>query len=170
MVNYFYTDMIAEQIKTICDEELPVEIAKNISCGDFSILPEPEKLNDYLPAIIIKSKGVDTVETNKALGIFNMDYMFDVYYLFPYEFKEFEDTPKQAKLNTQKVANLFLNYPDLDEFNIEKSDYEQGGYVVDSEIGVIEFDSAETALFKMLDVPMCIGKIPLKIKFMTYQG
>ena len=169
MVNYFYTEQIAEQIKKICDEELPVEIAKNISCGDFSILPEPESLNDYLPAIIINSKGVSTTETNKAASIFNMNYTFEVYYLFPYEFKEFEDTPRQAKVNAQKVANLFLNYPDLDEFEVEQTDNEQGGYVAESEIGIIEFESAETALFKMLDVPMSICKIPLTINFMTYQ-
>ena len=98
-----------------------------------------------------------------------MDYTFEVYYLFPYEFKEFEDTPRQAKINAQKVANLFLNYPDLDEFDVEQTDDEQGGYVVESKIGIIEFDSAETALFKMLDVPMAICKIPLTINFMTYQ-
>ena len=46
MKNYFYTTEIADAIKELFDEKLPLEVAKNISTGDFTVLPAPSKLEE----------------------------------------------------------------------------------------------------------------------------
>lgn len=170
MKNYFYADQIAAMMREILNRELSQDCAKNISTGDFSILPEPEKLNAFLPAVIIENTEVDVQCANEALDIFYQPHQFALWYLYPYRFEVFEDTPKVAKAYVHEVANVLMNHMTLGGLDIAPSDTEAGGRVIASQVLRIAYDNAETKLFRALDLPMFIGRIDYQVDFRTYQG
>lgn len=170
MKNYFYTTEVADKIKELFDNELPLDIAKNISVGDFTVLPAPDKLEEYLPAVIINVSEQDVTDSNLSLDIFTQQYTYDIYYLYPYTFKEFEDTPKTATKNAEYVANLLMNFRTLDDFKVESNDFEAGGEVITSAISKLDYDNAETKLFRSLDIPAHITHIEFYLAFRTYRG
>ncbi|CAK7055813.1 hypothetical protein [Tissierella sp.] len=170
MKNYFYTTEIADAIRDLFDEKLPLEVAKNISVGDFTVLPAPSKLDDYLPAVIINLSDNDVTDSNIALGIYTQQYTYDIYYLYPYTFKEFQDTPKEATKNAEYIANILMNYRTLNDFIIEPTEVESGGRVITSAISSLSFDNAETKLFRALDIPAYIVHIEYYLAFGTFRG
>ncbi len=170
MKNYFYTTEIADAVKELFDEKLPLEVAKNISTGDFTVLPAPDKLDDYLPAVIISISDKDVDWANMSLDISTQEDTYDIYYLFPYTFKEFEDTPKEATINAEYIANTLMNYRTLNDFTVEPTETEAGGQVITSAISSLSFDNAETKLFKALEVPAYIVHIEYYLAFRTFRG
>ena len=170
MKNYFYTTEIADEIRRLLDEKLPIEVAKNISVGDFTILPAPEKLDEYLPAVIINLSDNDVVDSNIALDIYTQQYTYDIYYLYPYTFNEFEDTPVEAIQKAETIANTLMNYRTLDDFIIEPTEDESGGQVITSAISRLTFDNAETKLFRALEIPAYIVHIEYYLVFRTFRG
>jgi len=170
MKNYFYTTRIANKVKELLDEKLPIEVAKNISVGDFTVLPAPEKLEEYLPAIIIDTSNNNITDSNLALGIYTQQLTFDIYYLYPYTFKEFEDTPTEAIQKAEQIANILMNYRTLEDFVIEPTETEAGGQVITSAISGIDFDTAETKFFKALQIPAHISHIEYYLAFRTFRG
>lgn len=170
MKNYFYTEQLAERIRDILNRELSEECARNISTGDFSILPEPESLNKYLPAVIVEHTALDVSCANEQLDIFYQPHQFAVWYFYPYAFTEFENTPKKAMQYVHEVANVLMNYMTLDGFEVEATETEAGGKVLSSQVQRIAYDNAETKLFRALDLPMFIGRIDFLVEFRTYQG
>lgn len=170
MKNYFYAEQIAARIKDILQKTLDQQCAVSISTGDFSILPEPEELNAFLPAVIIENIEVDIQCANEALDIFYQPHQFAVWYFYPYKFTEYEDTPKAAKAHAHEVANALMNHMTLDDLDIAPSDAEAGGRVMASQVLRIAYDNAETKLFRALELPMFIGRIDYQVDFRTYQG
>ena len=170
MKNYFYTTEVADKMKELFDRELPLDIAKNISVGDFTVLPAPDKLEEYLPAVIINVSEQDVSDSNLSLDIFTQQYTYDLYYLYPYTFKEFEDTPKKATKNAEYVANLLMNLRTLEDFTIDPTSLEAGGQVVTSAISKLDYDNAETKLFRSLDIPAHITHIEYYLAFRTFRG
>lgn len=168
--NYFYTTEIADAIKDLFDEKLPLQVAKNISVGDFTVLPAPDKLDEYLPAVIINISDNDVTDSNIALDIYTQQYTYDIYYLYPYTFKEFEDTPKEATKNAEYVANILMNYKTLNDFIINQDDDEAGGQIITSAISKLSFDNAEAKLFRALDIPAYIVHIEYYLAFRTFRG
>lgn len=170
MKNYFYTTEIADAIKQLFDEKLPIEVAKNISTGDFTVLPAPSKLDEYLPAVIINLSDNDITDSNIALGIYTQQYTYDIYYLYPYTFKEFEDTPKEATINAEYIANVLMNHRTLNDFTVEPTETEAGGQILTSAISSLSFDNAETELFRALEIPAYIVHIEYYLAFRTFRG
>lgn len=170
MKNYFYADQIAARLRELLNRELSQECAKNISTGDFSILPEPEKLNNYLPAVIIENTSLEMDCANESLDIYYQPHQFAIWYFCPYRFEAFEDTPQIAKGHIHEVANVLMHYVTLDQFGIEPSNTEAGGRVIASQVLRIAYDNAETKLFRALELPMFIGRIDYQVDFRTYQG
>lgn len=168
--NYFYAEQIAQRIKEILDEHLSQECAKNISTGDFSILPEPERLDGYLPAVIIENGGLGVESANEQLAIYYMLHQFSIWYFYPYSFETMEDVPLKAKQHLHQIANVLMNFKRLDGFEIKRSETEAGGLVLGSSIQQLAYDNAETKLFRALDLPMFIGRIDYQVDFRTYQG
>lgn len=169
MKNFFYTNEIAGKIKELLDRELPNTAALNISIGDFTVLPAPEKLEEYLPAVLINISDQETIESNLALEVFTHQYTFGIHYIYPYTLKEFEDTPAKAIEASQMIANILMNYRTLEGFNIDKSPEEAGGQVVSSAVSRIDHDNAETKLFKSLSIPAHITNIEYYLAFRTYR-
>lgn len=170
MKNYFYTTEIADAMRDLFDEKLPLEVAKNISVGDFTVLPAPVKLDEYLPAVIINLSDNDVTDSNIALDIYTQQYTYDIYYLYPYTFKEFQDTPKEATKNAEYIANVLMNHKTLNDFIIEPTEMEAGGQIITSAVSSLNFDNAETKLFKALDIPAYIVHIEYYLAFRTFRG
>mgnify|MGYP001027098359 CR=1 FL=1 len=170
MRNYFYTTDIAVEIKELLDRELPSRAAKNISVGDFTILPAPEKLDEYLPAVIINLSDNDVVDSNIALDIYTQQYTYDIYYLYPYTFKEFEDTPVEAIKKAEIIANTLMNNRTLGDLRVDPTEDEAGGQVITSAVSRITFDNAETKLFRALEIPAYIVHIEYYLAFRTFRG
>lgn len=170
MTNYFYCDKIAEQIRTLLDKELPVECARNISTGDFGILPEPSHLIEYLPAVLIRNTDVVVHDVNAALEIVLTENKYEIMYLYPYTFSEMQDVPAQAKRNLQMIANVLMRHRTLDGFGMSPSEEEAGGILLSGKVDQLHFDSAETKLFRTIDVPMAVGVIDYIAEFRTYQS
>ena len=170
MKNYFYTTEIAKAIKELLDDKLPIDEIKNISVGDFTVLPAPDKLDEYLPAVIINLSDNDVVDSNIALDIYTQQYTYDIHLIYPYKFKEFEDTPVEAIKKAEMVANILMNHKTLDDFIIYSSEDEAGGQIVTSAISRLNFDNAETKMFRALDIPAYIVHIEYYLAFRTYRG
>jgi|GEM_PF-6480330 len=170
MKNYFYTTEIANAIKELLDDKLPIDEVKNISVGDFTVLPAPDKLDEYLPAVIINLSDNDVVDSNIALDIYTQQYTYDIHLIYPYKFKEFEDTPVEAIKKAEMVANILMNHKTLDDFIIYSSEDEAGGQIVTSAISRLNFDNAETKMFRALDIPAYIVHIEYYLAFRTYRG
>lgn len=170
MKNYFYTTEIAKAIKELLDDKLPIDEIKNISVGDFTVLPAPDKLDEYLPAVIINLSDNDVVDSNIALDIYTQQYTYDIHLIYPYKFKEFEDTPVEAIKKAEMVANILMNHKTLDGFTIYSSEDEAGGQIVTSAISRLNFDNAETKMFRALDIPAYIVHIEYYLAFRTYRG
>lgn len=166
--NYFYSIEIANRIKEILDNELPEEF-KNISTGDFSILPPPDRLEEFLPAVIIDVDNNNFKSLNAHNGMTNQVYKFSINYIYPYDFKAFQDTSAIARKNAETIGNILLNYPTLNDFFIERNEKEIGGEITSSTINEIKFDNAETQFFRALDIPASIVEIPFEVSFITYE-
>lgn len=169
MKNYFYTTEIAKAIKGLLDDKLPIDEIKNISVGDFTVLPAPDKLDEYLPAVIINLSENDVVDSNIALDIYTQQYTYDIHLIYPYRFKEFEDTPVEAIKKAEMVANILMNYKTLDDFIIDPDENEAGGQIITSAISKLNFDNAETKMFRALDIPAYIVQIEYYLAFRTYR-
>ncbi|WP_129596029.1 hypothetical protein [Anaerophilus nitritogenes] len=167
--NYFYSNKIADKIQEILDREIPGDAAKNINTGDFGILPPPEELEKYLPAIIISIEEVDPVMANEALEIQYYPYYFSIYYIYPYTFESFNDVPSEARNNIESIANVLMNHKTLENFMIEKSEKEVGGLILSSSITKISFENIENEFFRSLKIPASIGKISYVIGFRTFR-
>lgn len=170
MKNYFYTTDIANRIKDLLDDNLSLEVVKNISVGDFTVLPQPEKLEEYLPAVIINLSENDVVDSNIVLDIYTQQYTYDIHFIYPYTFKEFEDTPVEAIEKAEAVANVLMNYKTLNDFVVDPTEVESGGQVVTSAISRLRFDNAETELFRAINIPAYIVNIEYYLAFRTYRG
>jgi hypothetical protein len=168
MKNYFYSNEIAEQIRTLIDSKVSSECAKNISVGDMGILPGPDKLAEYLPAVLINAEELENIFANESLNVSYTPYYYSIYYLYPYTFEGDNNAEIEAKKYAQEVANVLMNYRTLDNFKIGQSDTEIGGLVVYSQLSGIKFDSAENELFRALEVPAKIAKIEFVVGFRTY--
>jgi len=170
MKNYFYTSEIANAIKELLDEKLPIDEIKNISVGDFTVLPAPDELDEYLPAVIINLADNEVVDSNIALDIYTQQYTYDIHLVFPYRFKEFEDTPVEAIKKAEMVANILMNYKTLDDFMVEADEYEAGGQILTSAISSLNFDNVETKMFRALEIPAYIVHIEYYLAFRTFRG
>lgn len=170
MKNFFYSNELALKIEEILDANLPATI-KNISTGDFSILPMPDdqKFHEYFPAVIIHLKDVENTTANKALQIYQQEYSFEISYIYPYTFETFEDVPASARVNVQKVANIFMNNPRLEDFVMAKTNEEAGGQVLTSKVQMIHFDNAESEVFRNLEIPISVAVLEYVVAFRTYQ-
>lgn len=167
--NFLYPEQISDRLKEMLNTSLGEREARNISTGDFKMLPEPDKLNEYLPAVIISNTGVDIIEANNEIGIYLEKYLFTIYFLYPYEFDSFKDTPRDMKIIANKIANTFMSYPTLNRLIIQASENEQGGEVVGAAIKKIGYDNAETQMFSLLELPMATATLFMEVDFRTYQ-
>lgn len=170
MKNYFYNDRIAQRLQMLLDKELPAECARNISTGEFGILPEPDSLAEYLPAVLIRNTGVALKEVNGALGIMMTENNFEIVYLYPYTFTQLQDVPDQARKNLQLIANLLLCSRTLDSFSVAPDQEEAGGILLAGKVKNLRFDSRETKLFRREEVPAVVGVIEYTAEFRTYQS
>lgn len=170
MKNYFYTDKVAEKIRTILNEKLYEDAAKVINIGDFSILPGPDDLKDYLPAILINITNEEIIDGNEALGIYTQQYNYDIYYIRPYDYKAFTEIPIDSMKVVKEIANILMNYPTLDNFSIDPTDKEVGGEVLWGAISTIDHDTVENEFFRNLQIPAYIEKIEYFLAFKNYQG
>lgn len=169
MKNYLYSDKIAERIQALLDRELTAGCAKNVSIGDLSILPEPEELTDYLPAVLIHNTEVQVEDVNAGLDIVLTENHFEIMYLYPYTFAKMEDVPAEAKKHVNTIANLLMNHRTLEEYTVEPTEKEAGGQLLSSRVEAVRFDCAETKLFRAIDIPMSMGIIDYTAEFRTYQ-
>lgn len=169
MKNYFYTNDISNKIKELLDKELPEEAALNISIGDFTVLPAPEKLEGYLPAVLINLSSQEVIDSNIALEVFTQQYTFDIYYVYPYSLKEFEDTPGKAIDCSEIISNALMNNRTLRDMQVPKSSDEAGGQVITSYVSKIDYDNAETKLFRSLSIPAHITHIEYCLVFRTFR-
>lgn len=167
--NYLYCDQLAKQIQMILDRELPPECAKNISAGDFSLLPPPAHLSGYLPAVLIDNTDVRIQDVNAVWDIVKMEHRFDIHYLYPYDFRTSQHVPAVAKTNLALVANVLFGYRGLAGFEIPSSDTQAGGYIEDTRVEAVRFDCAETKLFRVIEVPMAVSTIEYSVHFRTFQ-
>ena len=166
--NYFYSNEIAEQIKSLLDENLPKDAAKNITVGDFSVLPDPDTYHEYLPAVIISTNEMTVTSANLNRRIFHTPYNYTIYYLTPYTFEQDTDAVKEAKSNAEVIANILIGDHTLDGFEIDMAYDEAGGVVVSSALSRIRYDSAERAFFRELRLPVSIASIDFTVDFRTY--
>lgn len=168
MKNYFYSNVIAEQIRTLLDENLSEEVSKNITVGDFSVLPSPKNLNEYLPAIVISLAEMDNKCANETLNVMYTPYYFNIYYIYPYTFESNMNPEKRGRRNAEKVANVLMNFRTLDGFKIKKSEVEAGGLVIHSVLSNIKYESLEDEFFRRVEIPMHISSIEFCVGFRTY--
>ena len=168
MKNYFYSNEIAEHIKTLLDENLPTDAAKNITVGDFSVLPDPDTYNEYLPAVIISANEMTVTSANLNRRIFHTPYNYTIYYLTPYTFEQDSDAVTEAKTNAEAIANILISDHTLDQFEIYPTYDEAGGQVVTSELSRIRYDSAEQAFFRELRLAVSVASIDFTVDFRTF--
>ena len=76
----------------------------------------------------------------------------------------------EAIKKAEMVANILMNHKTLDGFTIYSSEDEAGGQIVTSAISRLNFDNAETKMFRALDVPAYIVHIEYYLAFRTYRG
>lgn len=169
MRNYFYTDKLAARIQELLAAALSESTARNISTGDFGILPAPDYLNDYLPAIIIEQTQLEVTCAHEGLGIFYQPHQFCLWYFYPYEFNDWEPTAQKGARYLQEVANVLMNQPTLSDYRIEPSPAEAGGRVINAQVLRLSYDNAETKLFRAMELPLFVGRIDYQVDFRTYQ-
>ena len=169
MKNYFYGAEIAKKIQSLLDTHLPDDTAKNINIGDFTIIPSPEYISEYVPAVLISQTAIDITPSNKALDIYFTPYAYDIRYIFPITLEHEQDSNKKFKQGAEYIANILMNYKALDSFRIDQNEKEQGGLVVDTEVENIVLDSEESIFFAQLEIPALVANIRYVVGFRTYQ-
>lgn len=164
--NNFYSTEVSEGIKAILNTSLTELIAKTISVGGFELLPEPEYLNEYLPAVIIKPTET---EVSGTINVNNQLIYFDIYYIYSYDFTQFQDIPLEARKGAETVANVLLGNRTLNGLKISPSETESGGEVRNFNVSTIKYDTAETQIFYQLDIPAAIAHISAAVEFLNYR-
>lgn len=168
MKNYFYGDDLSKKIQKLLDTHLPQDVSQNISIGDFTVLPAPEYIESYLPAVLINQTTIDVTSANKSMGVYSTPYSFDISYVYPITLENEKDYHQNFKLNTEIIANVLMNYRTLEDFIIDPSENEQGGHVIDSEVLSMTFDSDENTFFRQLEIPALISNVKYIVGFRTY--
>lgn len=169
MKNYFYSNEIATRIRDLINENISEEAAKNISVGDFSILPYPDKLVDYLPAVIISTDTIENKFANESSSVSYTPYYFSIYYIYSYTYEGDSNAERDGKKYAQEIANVLMNFRTLNDFKILASEIEVGGLVVSSMLSNIDFDNTKHEFFRSLEIPAHISKIEFCVGFRTYQ-
>ena len=166
MKNFYYSTDLANLIKQVLDEKLPQTI-KNINIGNFSLLPPPERIKDYIPAVFIEPVEVDTESANDVLQIESESYPYSIMYVAPYSFEQNEEMIPRIK-ESEFIANVLRSDSRITECRIEPSDTEAGGMTVYRKVKKIRFDNIATELFAQLKVPACVVQIEFEIFFRTF--
>lgn len=166
MKNFYYTTEITEKIKEILDTELPLTI-KNINVGGFRLLPPPEVIKEYIPAVFIEPVEIDSDTANEALDIEAEQYPFQILYVAPYSFETHEDMLPKIK-EAENIANVLRASGILSTLRIDPSDTEAGGMVVYRRVKGIRFDNISTELFAQIKVPACVVQIDFDVFFRTF--
>jgi hypothetical protein len=168
MKNFYYTTEITKKIKEVLDTELPLTV-KNINIGGFRLLPAPEVIKEYLPAVFIEPIEIDTESANEVLDIEAEQYPFQILYTAPYSYETQEEMLPKIK-EAELIANVLRATPVLSSFRIDPSETEAGGMVVYRRVRGIRFDNISTELFAQIKVPACVVQIDFDIFFRTFAG
>lgn len=168
MKNFFYSMEIAEQIRSLLDSALPSTF-KNITIGDLNLLPAPDMIMDYVPAVLINPMETQCSMVNENLQVAYDVYPFNIVYIYPFSFQTPEQVSAQYK-NAELIANVFrdADKPNLNSLTIPKSETEAGGMVVQVIVNTIHFVNGMSQLFAELSVPACVVEIQVSVAFRTF--
>ena len=123
-----------------------------------------------MPAVLISQNSTKVTPSNKFTAVYFTPYTFEIQYIYPITLEYAQDFNKAFKNNTEQIANILMNYRDLDNFIIEQGNDQQGGFVIDTEVEYITFDSEENMFFRELEIPALIASIKFVVGFRTYQN
>jgi len=169
MKNYFYWKDIALRVQEILTNNIKsLGTIKKIVTGDFCLLPTPsaKDFHNFFPCVLIETDNMELFYDNKALDTTTQDYSYNIYYIYPYG-SSAVNKDMFAQEETKLVANILMNYYNLDNFQSPKSENQSGFVVTNSEIKSISFDNEIKQLFLNMEVPLSVSLIKYIVTIKT---
>ena len=168
MKNFFYSTQISQTMGELMAEYLPPEV-KRIYQGDFTVLPQPEKLDTCLPAVIIENMEASHSYANNSRNIIYSQYKYRIFYVYPYDYTKVEKQSNEASKIIEQIANIML-FSNSFSITIEPSDTEVGGVILKTEVLQTSLSPVDNEIFSLADVPVAIGAVDIVVHFRTYEG
>lgn len=143
---------------------------KKIVTGDFCLLPLPSAKDFYnfFPCVLIETNNMEIAYDNKVLATTTQDYFYDIYCIYPYG-ANLVNKDIYAQEETKLIANILMEYSNLDNFQLEKAINQSGFVVLDSEIKSISFDNEVKQLFLNMEVPLSVSLIKYIVTIKTFR-
>jgi len=162
-----FSNQIADAIiQRLIDKnnQLGSETIPTVAKGNINLLPAPDKLADYLPAIIIEVEDVFNIEATPSKSVLTSIYNFSVKYLQYYNIDNSFEEYSNAVTTSEIIADTLL------EDNALQTYLNPYGRILKTEVPHISFSSTETQVFKDLQVPVILVDIQFVVYFRSYDN
>ena len=175
----FFVNEIANKIKQdLINQNTDLDFLKTVSIGNIDLMPSPEELNyretalQFLPAVYIMPDDVFNTTATPNKSISSGNYSFIMRYVHYYDRKDTSSVMTDAISGAELVAETLLEDHNLIPSNsgteyVELQDKNGTpiGHILQTDVSRIDFDVADTELFKQLKIPVVLVDIEYQVTF-----
>lgn len=174
-----FANAICDKIIAILDNpESTLDFVTSVSKGDLSLLPEPDSFKEFMPAIIIDIDSINNIAATYSKSIISSEYYFNIRYLKYYDTELTYVIKQQAIDEAEKIADVLL---DEGNFQLDSKDpvirnkclitdidtSKIFGHILNASLPNILINSAETLIFKNLELPVIVVEMDYIVQFRT---
>lgn len=152
-----FTNEIMDLIISLINENTDLSFVKTVSKGDLSLMPSPEQMQRFLPAIYIDPSDLyNDSSVNKSIAA--TKYEFDISYVKYYDTDMTFDVKEQAINEAQTVADTLMEDMNLNQQSLQE------GRILKTDLPHISFNTEKSNIFTNLKVPVIV----IDIKYFVY--
>lgn len=168
---YFTNEIIDAVIDLInSNTELDSPVLKVVSQGDLSLLPQPEDIQNFLPALLIDVNDIYSTDATGTKSIMSNVYEYSVRYLKYYNEADSFNEKRDFDNISDLIASTLLDDQNLTEILKSDDKYKEllnSGSILKTETSIISHNDTESSIFKDLKVPVMMCTIRYLIYYRT---
>lgn len=150
-----YTKELAQGVLNLITTNLADTLSLKVaSVGDISMLPAPEELDTWIPAVLIKA-GKIPINLISMPGGFEVTYPYTIYYVTWYNAGEVAEEKKIDE--TQQIVELLIDNYKLNDIALTN------GKIGTMEVKEVDFDSEEERVLRAMELEVSLAKIYIEI-------
>lgn len=166
---------ITNKIRNFIDNNAEIPFVKTVGVGDLSILPPPQNFKDWMPAILVCPETIyNSRPANKKIS--TGEYNFIIRYIKYYDRSDFANVQAEAIQEADTIANILMNDEDMMDANrvndpysyrytIFDNDNKPLGFIIQTHVSNIEFNTIDSEIFRRLNVPVVIVEMQYEVTF-----
>lgn len=167
---------LTEKVRSFIDTSNEIPFVKTVGIGDLSVLPPPQKLESWTPAVLVCPETVSLSRpANKKFA--TGEYSFVIKYIKYYNTSDYINVQAEAIKEADILANILMNDEDMmdhpsrveDPYNYRFTVFDKNnkplGFIIQTDVLNMEFNTIDSEIFKRLNVPAVVVEIQYQLTF-----